>query len=140
MRGEEKRKVRVSNLRRLNERFTFKQIADMAGVNDSYLSQIATEFVAKGRKGPRALSDDYVEKIERGLGLTTGWMDHPHDDNAEAGQDPEVGVPDDLEALIQRASPRSRAQLERIAAAAADGRLSDEDVALLELIAKRLGG
>lgn len=44
----------------------------------------------------------------------------------------------DLDALIQMATPRTQAELLKIAEAAADGRLTEEDVKLLKVIADRL--
>ncbi|WP_415836086.1 hypothetical protein [Rheinheimera salexigens] len=44
----------------------------------------------------------------------------------------------DLDALIQLATPRTQTELLKIAEAAADGRLTEDDVKLLKVIADRL--
>jgi transcriptional regulator with XRE-family HTH domain len=80
MRGEDKRKLRAANLRLLQKSYTFEHIADTCGVSAAYLSQISNEVVqGKDRKTPRALSDNYANLIEHGLGLREGWFDSQHD-------------------------------------------------------------
>lgn len=54
----------------------------------------------------------------------------------EAATDPTDHV--DIDSLIAKASPRSQALLKRIANAAEQGRLSEDDLALLEQISSRL--
>lgn len=49
-------------------------------------------------------------------------------------------VAEDIDGLLDLATPRSRSVLERIASAARAGRLSDDDLALLDQIAARLEG
>lgn len=85
MRGDAKRELRRANLLALRERFTLEVIARRSGTSAVYLSQIANAVTRQGGKRPRSLSDDYAEKIERGLGLEPGWMDQPHGRDAPAG-------------------------------------------------------
>lgn len=47
-------------------------------------------------------------------------------------------IPSSLEALLTKATPRSQIELEKIAEAAADGRLTEDDIKLLKAIADRL--
>lgn len=135
MRGDDLKEVRRRNLKRLHSKTSWEEIANLSGTDPQYLSQIASAVVQQKGKSPRSLSDGYAEKIEHGLGLPQGWMDEDHE--SADGTAPAVAE-SKLQYLIGLASPRSRSQLERIAEAAADGRLSDADVALLETIAKRL--
>lgn len=80
MRGSAKAEHRRQRLRELHNRYTWTEIADRCeGINPAYLGQIASGVVQKGGKTPRALSDDYADRIERGLGLPAGWFDQ--DDN-----------------------------------------------------------
>jgi hypothetical protein len=53
---------------------------------------------------------------------------------------PPPGGGPDLSALMSRATPSSRAALERIARAADAGRLSEADIDLLAQIARRIEG
>ena len=47
-------------------------------------------------------------------------------------------IPSNLENLITKATPRTQIELEKIAEAAADGRLTEDDIKLLKAIADRL--
>lgn len=47
-------------------------------------------------------------------------------------------IPSNLEKLITKATPRTQIELEKIAEAAADGRLTEDDIKLLKAIADRL--
>lgn len=51
---------------------------------------------------------------------------------------PESKVPVELKSLLSEASPRSYKQLMRIAEAAANGRLTEDDINLLNTIAERI--
>jgi len=58
-------------------------VASEAGLSAAYLNQIVKRVLlpkkADGTRSPRALADDAARRIERGLGLATGWMDWPFD-------------------------------------------------------------
>lgn len=75
MRGEELKEIRRQNLLRLRQQHTLEEIAERTGTNSAYLSQIANRVIQKNGRSPRALSDAYAGKIERGLGLPENWMD-----------------------------------------------------------------
>lgn len=133
MRGDSLRQIRLANLRRLRERYTLERIAERSGTNSAYLSQIANEVIQSRGKRPRAMSDAYAQKIEQGLGLPEGWMDQPHDTDQ-----PRAAAAPTPPACALLASPRARAALERIIAAARDGSLTDDDMELLARVARRM--
>lgn len=138
MRGEEKRQVRLRNLRALSKTLKLVEIAERSGTSEKYLSQILNEVVQQRGKTPRALSDNYAAKIEAGLGLEPGWFDVPHDDSPQTRPEELTPTAPDISALLSIATPRSRSALEQIAQASREGRLSDDDLELLQQIAARL--
>ena len=71
-------RVRLANLEILvEEAGTAAALARRVGTNESYLSQIRRQLpTAKGT--PRGIGDDLAEKLERGMGKPTGWMDEQH--------------------------------------------------------------
>ncbi len=89
-RGSGLQKIRAANLRLLHQTYSWDEIASEVGTVPGYLSQIAVEYVGKGRKSPRALSDQMAEHIEKRLGLQSGWMDEEH--AAAPGEDVTGGV------------------------------------------------
>lgn len=80
MRNLEVKKTRLANLRLLRKNYTLEKIAELSGTNATYLSQIQNEVIQKKGKTPRGLSEDYANKIEKGLDLPSGWMDQAHDE------------------------------------------------------------
>ncbi|HHS88737.1 MAG TPA: S24 family peptidase [Rhodobacteraceae bacterium] len=82
-RGEKKRKIRAARLRLLNQQYTYEEMANRLGgnANPRYLSQIANEYLGKGRKTPRGLSDNYASRLESAFDLPEGWFDRPIDDH-----------------------------------------------------------
>lgn len=85
MRGDLKKELRRKNLLLLREKYgyTWVEIANKSNVSHPYLSQIANQNIQKKGVSPRALSDNYAEMIEKGLGLPTGWMDVDHSSENE---------------------------------------------------------
>lgn len=139
MRGDEKRKTRLANLRLLRQRYTLEQMAESSGTSASYLSQIINEVVQKSGKNPRALTDSYAEKIERGLGLPTGWLDQEHGEDGGGVPEPVVVRPDVVPEEVWRGlPPKARALVEEIVKRSGDGRLRDADLSLLMSTADRL--
>jgi len=154
MRGIEKIRNRAARLRLLNKEYTFEEMAKRLGgnANPRYLSQIANEYLGKGRKTPRSLSDNYASRLEECFGLKEGWFDLPLDE--EAGQDAEHATPGrtpntepgaaegvetgSIDELINLATPRSRETLQRIRQRILDGSLDDDDLAVLSAMADRL--
>lgn len=75
------------------------------------------------------------------LGVTTEYLLTGRGDVYFKGDIPAQNMPEipaEIRQLLNRATPRSYAQLIKIAEAAVDGRLSEDDVVLLEKIAERL--
>lgn len=88
-----------------------------------------------------------IPKIASALSVSAHWlltgqgaMRGPHALDAARDAAPSAAIAPDLEALLLRATPRSQADLRRIAEAAAAGKLGDEDLRLLRAIAERFAG
>lgn len=74
------RKVRLANLRLLvqTRARTMNEVAEKAGVNAGYLSQIINERpTPKGTK--RGVGNVLATRLEQAYELPDGWMDEPHD-------------------------------------------------------------
>lgn len=70
--------TRLANLELLiTEAGSAANLARVAGVNSSYLSQVRRQMqTIKGT--PRGIGDELAEKLERGMGKPMGWMDEYH--------------------------------------------------------------
>jgi hypothetical protein len=137
MRGSAKQKTRAVRLRQLKETYTYEEMAKRISVNPAYLSQIGNEVVGKGRKSPRALSDNYATRLEDAFGLEPGWFDTPVD-----GDKPQPMPPEEqaalFGALLGKATPKTRDRIREIQRAAEEGRLTEEDIEAIGLMADRL--
>jgi hypothetical protein len=132
------REIRRANLCRLLESWpTQKVFAEANGLAAGHVSQMVN--------GTREVGENVARRIESSRGLPTGWMDTPHDEPSSPTarlvgkiySAPGVGIDSRIADLLTRASPKSQGALERIAQAAAAGKLTEADLELLEQIAKR---
>ena len=146
MRGIEKIRNRAARLRLLNNEYTFEEMAKRLGgnANPRYLSQIANEYLGKGRKTPRSLSDNYASRLETCFGLENGWFDIPIGDTTGHGEMPPGSQPsqDDsplelIRSLKGRATERSIQTLNELEIYATKGTLTDEQWKTLSEVAKR---
>lgn len=91
--------------------------------------------ISNYEQGIREPNFNDLQLIASALGITLPDLIA---DSEESPETREQEMPPDLNNLINRSSPRSQVELRRIAQAAADGRLSDDDLALLHQIAERI--
>jgi hypothetical protein len=117
---------------------------------DSTFSQIANAAPDSRTKRPRTMGDRQAREIEEALKLQLHAMDRedgirrrdesPSPTARLVGTHysaPGEGIDSRIADLLTRASPKSQGALERIAEAAAAGKLTEADLELLEQIAKR---
>lgn len=105
---------------------TQETLAKRAGVSQTTIHKLLSGKSRRTR---------YLNPLAKALRCSPEWL--------EGGDDPqpEPTSPDDqIATLLGVASPRSRTALERIAAALAEGLLTEADLELLEHIAERLSG
>lgn len=75
--------IRRENLERLIAEFgKIETIADLTGMNSSYISQIRTQSPNSKTKKLRVMGDTMARRLETGVGKEIGWMDHDHSLNA----------------------------------------------------------
>lgn len=98
-----------------------KEFAEAHNLDASYLSQLIN--------GHRKLGEKAASNLEEKIGLASGTLVHPVDEDEQ--------VYATLSALQGKVTPRSREVLNSIEAAANQGKLTEEDLLLLERIAKR---
>ncbi|MBO3274149.1 helix-turn-helix domain-containing protein [Pseudomonas sp. Milli4] len=104
---------------------TLEQLALLVETDTGNLSRLET-----GKQGvSSALLDRILKALDVDLAAVISGSNHPSNTN-------EVTKRADLLAAI--ASPRSRVILQRIAQAAAEGHLTDDDLALLDQVATRI--
>lgn len=104
-----------------------KDLADDLVLSSSYLSQLLAE---PEKEGSRNIGEKAARKIESHLNLDQFSLDlHPEPDN---------DVQNIITDIISDASPRTRTALERLSDLAASGKLTEEDMILLEHIAERI--
>lgn len=107
--------------------FTQKDFADLHGLDASYLSQLLN--------GHRRLGERAAANLEEKIGLSRGVLVSPVDDENPSGP---TAIAQKATVLAALASPRSQAALAKIAQAAESGRLTEQDVLLLEALAERI--
>jgi transcriptional regulator with XRE-family HTH domain len=123
---------RIVVLRRIIGDMQLKDFANRFDIDPSYLSQILN--------GHRNLGERAARNMEAKIDLVPGTLENPVLDSVES-----LGVADNVAASVERkadqlsaiATPRSREILLKIVNAAAQGRLSDADIELLDKIASR---
>lgn len=122
-------------------------LAKIADTDPAYISQILS------KKNPRNIGDDLARKLEKGCRKPRGWMDTYHDKTptkqtalqqpTDSNAAPTTTLEDngqwtELAHLMATATPRTHAILETIAQAWRDGALTEDDLKLLDTIARRL--
>ncbi|MFK3641219.1 hypothetical protein [Pseudomonas protegens] len=125
--------LRVEALRRVIGPLSQKDFADQHDLDASYLSQILN--------GHRGLGEKAALNLEQKIGLAPGVLVNPggYGSNIIEGEFTRHEVRDQpspaYKALQQSASPRAIAAIEKLARAAAKGKLKESDLVLLEGIA-----
>lgn len=100
----------------------------------------APSFVSQLLNGHRGIGDDVATKIEERLGLSMGCLDQIPGTETAPGQSVANHQPtleQEIDALLEKATPKSRGDLKKIAAAVSQGLLTEDDLALLRRIAER---
>ena len=98
-----KRKINRTRLKNLelliSEAGSAAKLARTAGTNSSYLSQVRNQLPTK--KGtPRAIGDDLASKLEKGMKKPQGWMDDPHNGDADSTQEHNAYLGPDLRSTL----------------------------------------
>lgn len=125
--------LRVEALRRVIGPLSQKEFADQHDLDASYLSQILN--------GHRGLGEKAALNLEKKIGLAPGVLVNPggYGSNVIEGEFTRQDVVRDqspaYQAMQQTASPKAIAVIEKLARAAAKGRLKESDLVLLEGIA-----
>lgn len=125
--------LRVEALRRVIGPLSQKDFADQHDLDASYLSQILN--------GHRGLGEKAALNLEKKIGLAPGVLVNPggYGANVIEGEFTRQGSVRDqspaYQAMQQSASPKAIAVIEKLARAAAKGRLKESDLVLLEGIA-----
>lgn len=125
--------LRVEALRRVIGPLSQKDFADQHDLDASYLSQILN--------GHRGLGEKAALNLEKKIGLAPGILVNPggYGANVIEGEFTRQGSVRDqspaYQAMQQSASPKAIAVIEKLARAAAKGRLKESDLVLLEGIA-----
>jgi hypothetical protein len=128
--------LRVEALRRVIGQLSQKEFADQHDLDASYLSQILN--------GHRGLGEKAALNLEKKIGLAPGVLVNPggYGSNVIEGEFTRHDVVRDqspaYQAMQQTASPKAIAVIEKLARAAAKGRLKESDLVLLEGIAALL--
>lgn len=127
-------------------------LARQSGVVRSTVSRILNPNGPKGIKDP---ADKQVKKLADYFSLTTDqlrghqpipadmfWIDSETDQitlvEVKKNRPQRSAAQNELEELLSLSTPRTRVELLKIAQASVDGRLTDDDIALLTQIADRL--
>ena len=125
--------LRVEALRRVIGQLSQKEFADQHDLDASYLSQILN--------GHRGLGEKAALNLEQKIGLAPGVLVNPagYGSNVIEGEFGRVEIIREqspvYQAMIGNASPKSIAILDKLARAAAKGKLKESDLVLLEGIA-----
>lgn len=125
--------LRVEALRRVIGQLSQKEFADQHDLDASYLSQILN--------GHRGLGEKAALNLEKKIGLAPGVLVNPggYGSNVIEGEFTRQDVVRDqspaYQAMQQTASPKAIAVIDKLARAAAKGRLKESDLVLLEGIA-----
>ncbi len=127
--------LRVDALRRVIGPLSQKDFADQHDLDASYLSQILN--------GHRSLGEKAALNLEQKIGLTPGVLVNPNGQGpamieGEYSRDVVREAPSAYQVLQDKATPRAVAVIEKLARAAAKGRLKESDLVLLEGIAALL--
>lgn len=131
-------KARVEALRNLvREHGSQAQFARRYGLDASYISQILSGHRSFGEKSARNMED----KIGLPAGTLDGVLLQSTANTSAGNQSDNEAISQQklaaLQSLKGKATPRTVAALDRIENAAKEGRLTEEDILLLEGIAQR---
>ncbi|MFT0140748.1 hypothetical protein ACEK07_45985 [Alcanivoracaceae bacterium MT1] len=132
MKDSDIQKRRVAALKALVDKYDSKaEFARRYGLEPSYISQLLG--------GHRGFGEKSARNIESKVGLPEGFFDREEgaEGRAKEGAAKEWTTLDALNKLKGRVTPRSRTAIDRIERAAREGRLSEDDLVLLEGIAAR---
>jgi transcriptional regulator with XRE-family HTH domain len=125
--------LRVEALRRVIGQLSQKEFADQHDLDASYLSQILN--------GHRGLGEKAALNLEQKIGLAPGVLVNPggYGSNVIEGEFSRHEIHREhspaYQAMLGTASPRAIAIIEKLARAAAKGKLKESDLVLLEGIA-----
>jgi len=107
----------------------------------SKLTEVTVKAANKWLNDESTPRREKIEKIARETGVRVEWlmfgngsMTVKYDKEGLVSEPVSLGI----EKLMTKATPRSQVELEKIAQAAAEGRLTEEDINLLKAIADRL--
>ena len=112
-----------------------------AGMWLASLTEVTVKAANKWLNGESVPRREKVEKIVSSTGVRAEWLLFGNGQMTNAySSASSVSEPSplDLKKLITKATPRTQIELEKIAEAAADGRLTEDDIKLLKAIADRL--
>lgn len=129
--------IRRANLQSLmNDRFGGKKahLADALGKSPSYIARCLSLTIAQENR--KKIGEEFARHIESVLKLDRYAMDSV----GLGSENGSMSVADKAKALELVASPRSQSALAKIVAAAESGRLTEEDMVLLERLAARIAG
>lgn len=126
---------RIVVLKRIIGDMQLKDFANRYDIDPSYLSQVLN--------GHRNLGERAARNMETKISLLPGTLENPIVDPdgssvvTSSDHMPRAAVANEAAQFAEIATPRSREILLKIANAAAQGRLSDSDIELLDQIASR---
>lgn len=112
-----------------------------AGIWLAKLTDVTVKAANKWLNGESVPRRDKIEKISLKTGVRSEWLLFGNGQITNQYIQPDAvkeNLNVSIESLMTKASPRSLIELEKIAEAAADGRLTEDDIKLLKAIADRL--
>lgn len=112
-----------------------------AGMWLSSLTHVTVKAANKWLNGESVPRREKVESIASHTGVRAEWLlfgNGPMTNTYNSEFSVSEPSAHELEKLITKATPRTQAELQKIAEAASDGRLTEEDIKLLKAIADRL--
>lgn len=112
-----------------------------AGMWLASFTHVTVKAANKWLNGESVPRREKVESIASHTGVRAEWLlfgNGQMTNTYNSASSVSEASPLDLEKLITKATPRTQIELEKIAEAAADGRLTEDDIKLLKAIADRL--
>lgn len=106
------------------------RLADYVGIKSSYISQI------KSPTHPTNMGNDIARRIEKAMNLPFGWMDHLHDEST----DTETTSLTTNNQNSYTSSRKADTVIKDIINSVNSGALSDDDIALIGTLAKKIKG
>lgn len=99
------------------------------------LTEVTVKAANKWLNGESMPRREKLETIAQKTGVRVEWLQYGKGSKLANIENNNIS---ELDALLQLATPRTQTELLKIAQAAADGRLTDDDIKLLKIIADRL--